>query len=237
LRLTEAGDRLMLLLFVGYAVLLAGARGWRWTWLVPAVWFALTVASIRHGPLFAVTVAFVVPDVWPHTRWKALLAEHGDSLVAPAPPPVPAAAWVIPAACVVLLAAAAVRVGWAGLDPAEVPVAFAPQVQEFAARPDGRRLYNDANFGGFVVHHAPTLRIFMDDRFEQYGEAWARQYVEAIWQKPERFDAWDARWRFGLALVATGPSRTPLDDFLGRHPDWREVGRLDYAALYRKRTR
>ena len=112
-----------------------------------------------------------------------------------------------------------------------------PAIREWAdtTGPDVR-LYNDANFGGYLIHTLPGRRIFMDDRFEQYGEGWTRRYVECIWHRPEAFDDWDRRWRFGLALVATGPDGpTPLDDHLTRHPGWEEVGRLPQAVLFRRR--
>jgi hypothetical protein len=97
-------------------------------------------------------------------------------------------------------------------------------------------VYNDANFGGYLIYHAPQLKIFMDDRFEQYGEGWTREYVDAIWRHPERFDAWDARWGFGLALVATADTPTPLDQHLAARPDrWEEVARQPAAVLYRRR--
>ena len=126
--------------------------------------------------------------------------------------------------------------GWARLDPEVHPTAFNPAVAEWAGTtgPDAQ-LYNDANFGGHLLWHFPGRRIFMDDRFEQYGEAWTRDYVDAIWHHPERFDEWDRRWHFGLALVATDPVPTPLDRFLAGKPGWVEVARQPNAVLFRRR--
>ena len=52
----------------------------RVTWLIPLVWFVLTLKGIRQGPLFVIIAAVAIADLWPHTVWYRLLKKYGESL-------------------------------------------------------------------------------------------------------------------------------------------------------------
>ena len=54
----------------------------RVSWLIPLVWFVLSFKGIRQGPLFAITAAVAIADLWPHTVWHRLLVKHGDGSLA-----------------------------------------------------------------------------------------------------------------------------------------------------------
>lgn len=232
-----------------YAFVLAGTlpRFPRVTWLLPLVWLALTLKGIRQGPLFAVVAGVVLADVWPHTVWFRLLKKSGDTLARE-----PAAdgdagpgwrAWVLPAA--VVLAAVGVQAagvaipvvgrGWAGAGPDAFPVDLTEPIRAaYAAAGPDARLYNDANFGGYLLYHFPGRKIFMDDRCELYGDDWLRDYVEVVWSHPDRIETWADRYGFGLALVASppGPDAQPLDAYLAASPRWKLVAAGEQAKLY-----
>src|SRR5439155_6451478 len=53
----------------------------RVTWLIPLVWFVLTLNGIRQVPLFVASAVVVLADLWPHTLCHRVLLKHGDSLV------------------------------------------------------------------------------------------------------------------------------------------------------------
>lgn len=237
-----------------YLALLAGtfpARP-RVTWLIPLVWLALAVKGIRHGPLFAVTAAVAVADLWPHTVWHRLLKQHGDGSLARDPDPSPRP-WVrpmlVPAAAVLLalglqvgrVHVPVVGAGWARLDPEVVPTDLTADLSAYAAAvPPGTPIFNDANLGGYLIYHQPTLKVFMDDRFELYGDDWVRAYADALAAPPDEagrvFEGWAADYGFEKAVVVvTRPDgeTPPLVQYLTAHPErWREVARGRRAAVF-----
>lgn len=230
-----------------YLFLLAGT--WplrpRVTWLLPLVWLVLTVKGIRQGPLFVVTAALAIPDLWPHTAWCRLLRKYGDSLIVD-PATIPPLGWhgvVLPVLAV--LAALGLQLGrvvvpvvghgWARFSPAYVPVELTEPIRAYARSIGPRaRIFNDANLGGYLIYHLPEVKIFMDDRFELYGESWTKDYVDAYWHHPERIDEWADRYGLEMALVVTQAEPTPMDRYLSASPRWVEVGRTECAALFRR---
>ncbi|HJZ55225.1 MAG TPA: hypothetical protein VKE74_09715, partial [Gemmataceae bacterium] len=239
-----------------YLVLLAGTlpKLPRVSWLIPLAWFVLSFKGIRQGPLFAITAAVAIPDLWPHTIWHRLLKKHGDGSLArdPDPDPRPGFAWaIIPALVVALCVTLQVRGveapvvgrGWARLDPEFVPTDLTPELTAYAERvPPGTRVFNDANLGGYLIYHTPTLKIFMDDRCELYGDAWIREYSDTLGLPPEElgpvFERWADDFRFDRAVVMTKPEgeeKPSLERYLLDHPDrWREVARGKRAAVFER---
>ncbi len=229
-----------------YAFVLAGVnpRNWRLVWLLPAVWFLLTLKGIRQGPLFAVTAAVVIADAWSSTRWYALVKKHGDTLATEPSESPRGWGWLAMPAALLLVGlgiqanganAPFVGRGWATLDKRAWPVELTEPLQKYAASvPAGTRIFNDANFGGFVLYHAPTLKIFMDDRFELYGDAWIRDYVDVVYTHPERFDDWAKEYGFEVALLAVEPEPTALEKYLSASRTWEEVARCDRGVMFRK---
>ncbi|MBX9622270.1 MAG: hypothetical protein K2X82_00495, partial [Gemmataceae bacterium] len=224
----------------------------RVTWLIPLVWLALSIKGIRNGPLFAVTAAVALADVWPHTVWHRFLKTHGDGSLARDPDPTPRP-WLrpmlVPAAAVLLalgLQVGRVRVpvvgaGWARLDPAVVPTDLTAELAAYAATvPPGTPVFNDANLGGYLIYHLPGLKVFMDDRFELCGDDWLRSYAAAISAPPDEagrvFEGWAAEYRFDRAVVVVTPQDgrpPPLAQYLESHPErWREVARGRRAAVF-----
>src|SRR5262249_11285615 len=160
------GDREVVLLALVYVVALAGTwprrpphpplspddggegrvRGPRVCWLIPLVWLVLAVKSIRHGPLFAITAALALADLFPFTRSPQCLARHSAYLYVPpsaasqkARPRLAPAWFTLPLGLLVLslgLQAAGVAVPvvgrhWAVLNPQYWPVEMHPQLQAY----------------------------------------------------------------------------------------------------------
>jgi hypothetical protein len=233
---------------VGFAVfyafaLLGTLPQWpRVSWLLPLAWFALSLKGIRQGPLFVVVGAVMLADLWPHTLWHRLLKKHGDSL-ARDPEAAPRCwGWAAVAVAFALIvfavqltgvAAPVVGRGWAKLSPHYIPVELADDLRTATA---GHRLFNDANLGGFVIYHAPGVPVFMDDRFELYGDPWIREYVAVVYDHPERFNGWADEYKFDLALVASlpGDERLPLEKYLSESPRWVVLSRCERGVLFRR---
>jgi len=152
--------------------------------------------------------------------------------------------WLLPAAvpalvviAALLLQAGGVRVpvvgrGWARHDPQQWPVGLLPQLKAIEqANAPATRVFNDLPLGGFLIFHAPRLRVFIDDRCALYGAGLLRAYDHARRLAPERIDQWQRRYGFRYALVETN---TPFDRYLGMHGRWRLVVRTDSGALYER---
>jgi hypothetical protein len=86
LTLLQQGDAasfatITLLLCLGsfYCAPLAGSdrKDQRATWLIPLVWFFLSLARIRHAPIFAVMTVVAVADIFSHCRWVRSLEDRG----------------------------------------------------------------------------------------------------------------------------------------------------------------
>jgi hypothetical protein len=236
-----------------YLVVLAGALpAVRVSWLIPLVWFALSFKGIRQGPLFAIVAAVAVADIWPHTIWHRLLVKFGDGTMATNSPPVePAGAawWALPAlavAAALLLQIGGRTVpvighGWVRLDPNFVPVDMNAFVQKEIDRPEVR-LFNDANLGGYLIYHAPHVKIFMDDRCELYGDEWIKHYSDTLGLPPEElgqeFERWADLYQFTHAFIQTNPpekEKSSIERYLTGHPDkWREVARGTRAVVFER---
>jgi hypothetical protein len=239
---------MVLLLGVVYAAALVGVlpKRPRVTWLIPLVWLGLTFTSIRHGPLFAVVAALALADMYPHIRWVSWLARRGSMAfrLRPAPP----AAWdVRPAAVPLALVTAAVLLqlagvacpvlgrGWATPDPRSSPLALLPAIKDgVAARPEGRPIFNDMLFGGFLIYYAPEMRVFIDDRCELYGDRRLEDFADAQEHHPERIEKWADEYRFDRALVLPGSG---FDRYLSDADGWRRVDGAANAVLYRRVAR
>lgn len=244
LRLDNIEDWGVVLCAVLYFAVLAGTLPRRptITALLPIVWLMLSCSRIRHGPLFAVVATLSIAELIPHCRWMHWLAEHGSDFCRLLPRP---AANFMGSALVPALAVATSMIlhatqvplpvigsGWARLSPENFPTELVAELQRFAGENrDGTPIFNDLDFGGFVIYFAPTLRVFIDDRCELYGEDRLRQYDEARTRHPERIDEWQERYGFQLALTHTG---SPFDQYLAKSDRWREWMRTTSAVLYRR---
>ena len=254
LKLGSTEGMLVTGLGVGYLLLYAGTLPRpRPTGLIPLVWLALSFDSIRQGPLFAVSAAVAVADFWPHTIWHRLLIRYGDTLVnEPRPTGLDPRTMALPAlavAAAVGLQAAGVSAplvgrGWVALDPAVVPVDLTDAVRAYQREAGpGARMFNDVNLGGYLIYHAPGLKIYGDDRFELCGDEWLREYYRFLYDHPERIDELADRYHFDRALVTVGREKPEkLEQYLQTartadgSPRWVETARGKRAALFARRT-
>jgi hypothetical protein len=229
-----------------YAVMFAGTlpRIPRVTWILPFIWFLLSVQSIRQGPLFAVIAAMAIVDFWPETIWYRLLQKYGDSLALDVAPRSRTWGWTAIPICVLIavltmqrldVKAPIVGTGWADLGPDLQPIQLREKLREYArTTPPGTAIYNDANLGGFVIYYAPQLKVYMDDRFELYGDAFLRDYVKLCNNDPQRIEDLADQYRFDMAFIVVEPDRLKLDIYLSTSPRWVEVARCKTGALYRR---
>jgi len=183
------------------------------------------------------------------------LKKYGDGSLArdPESPPRREFAWAaVPALAVLValtlqlnrVAVPLVGHGWARLDPEFIPTDLTAEMQGYAASvPPGTHIFNDANLGGYLIYHTPSLKIFMDDRCELYGDDEIRYYSDTLGMPPEqlgpRFEEWAARLHFDRAVVMTQPEpgkeKPPLERYLLGSPErWREVARGKRAVIFER---
>ncbi|VTS06411.1 Uncharacterized protein OS=Smithella sp. SCADC GN=ER57_03855 PE=4 SV=1 [Tuwongella immobilis] len=217
------------------------------SWVIPLVWFALTIKSIRQGPLFASMGILAMADFLPWTHWYARLKTAGPWFIrpddAPPIPPMGWRVWVIPGLFVALCAGlqmAKVPVpvigsGWI-VEPSGVyPVEMLPQLKELNDRsPDGTPIFNDSDFGGYLSYHLPRLRIFMDDRYELCGDEWLENYAQMLFKEPERFDGYANQWPFQHAII---DRKGKLRKYLDQHANWEIVQESDCAAWFTRKAK
>ncbi len=213
----------------------------RITWLIPLIWFALSCTRVRHAPLFAVTAAIAMADIFPHIRWAKWLSQKGSAICrigpfGPSNRKRSALPWLMPLAVVVVMIAYRTTSptnplagsGWAKLDPQHWPIELMPALQDYEkSHPVGTPIFNDMLFGGFLIYFAPDLRVFIDDRCELYGDDRLIAYVHA---QPSRFEDWVKRYGFDMALVKSGP----LHRYLNKAGEWSVVKQTAGATLYRR---
>jgi hypothetical protein len=220
----------------------------RVTWLLPLFWLGLSFSSIRHGPLFCATALVALADLMPETVWFRLLKKYGDTF-AREPSAVPSSlgwrCWAISVAAIaltLLLQVSRIPVpvighGWARFDLKMVPDDMRETLQDYArTRPDGFPIFNDANLGGYLIFFTPSLKVFMDDRCELYGDEGMTDYVDLANDHPERINEWAAKAPFDRALVQCDTEREPaaMDRYLRTSERWKEVMRGQKAVLYER---
>lgn len=89
-------------------------------------------------------------------------------------------------------------------------------------------LFNNYNWGGYIVWELPQYPVFVDGRTDLYGDELLREYLAAIfanagWQ--ETLDKYDIK----LVLIETA---APLARDLRLEPGWEQVYRDDMASIF-----
>lgn len=216
-----------------YFVVYLGAadRRWRATSLLSLVWLILMFQRVRHAPLFASAALLALPELLPHCRAVAWLAQRridvcGGPAVSAQPPRF---LWVIPLAFLSITAGTYQLSGHDLSGPRLGPWPFELKGSiEASSREVGKGapVINDMALGGFLAHEFPDLRIFADDRCELYGDDFLRE-----WFRGDRawYAGWVARYDIKLAVAEHG---TTLDDYLRATPAWREVSSVPSATLF-----
>ena len=235
-----------------YAVVLARVRGpLRVTWLLPVVWFVLGCERVRHAPLFAVTAALALADILPRTAWAARLAARSDWFRPEVI--VRRGGWrtMLPGIGVVLVVflttagfwrarpvgerAAAPAGAWARFPRREWPTALVPDLHREAAGMTDIPIFNEYEFGGFLVYFAPEYRPFVDDRCEVFGGPWLAAFAAANAGEPgPAIRAWEREYgKWSLALVRPGSG---FDRYYGGNAGWDRIDGCPAGTLYRRRV-
>lgn len=209
---------------------------------VPAIWFILTLSRIRHAPLFAIVSAIALTEIIPNVRWfyraerKGLVNSRIRSMNFIGKPR------LFPIYVVILLVFSfitGVHIKqlkapisdpiWAKLDVERWPVELLPELRAYEKwRPKGTPIFNDFEYGGYLMYFTPKLRVFIDDRCELYGDKFLFDYVHPDF---DRFSDYINRYDLGVALVR---SSSKYANYFEKMPDWKEVNHTGTAVLFKK---
>ena len=123
--------------------------------------------------------------------------------------------------------------GWARFDRTYWPVELLPQLESLdRSSPEGTPIFNDLNLGGFLIYHAPRLRVFIDDRCSLYGADYLKSYDHTRRENPAEIDRWQPKYGFRYALVE---SDGKFDNYLAESALWTPLTRTSTATLYQHR--
>jgi hypothetical protein len=201
----------------------AKARMSRYELVHSLVWLHLSLASVRHAPLFGLAVASglarVLDGVVASTRIESepLAAEASRDLSWSFWPAVAAVGlWVA------LLGGAV----FGRFDPDHWPLSALPSLNR---QPSDARLFHDQEWGGLVASECrPPRRSFIDDRFELFGKEEVLRYLNAMQGGPD----WDLlRDRYGISLVWVRPA-SGLTRRLRQDPAWKVVHSDEVSVLF-----
>ncbi len=133
------------------------------------------------------------------------------------------------------LLAAGLRVPVIGLGVARLPEArySSAVIAHLRAHPPAGRILNDLDYGGFLIHRLPTVPVFVDDRFELYGETFLEEYRSAVLAPERNAAALLDRWRIDTVIMQ---SRLPLCGWLAARGEWEESHRDRVVTVYRRRA-
>jgi hypothetical protein len=239
---TNTVGQVVLAVGVAYVLILSGVspKRWRVTWLLPAVWLVLSILSVRYGSIFCLVALVVIADLLPESIWYDWLRRYGNTMIREYRSQ-PLSRWsyavVASPTLIVLIQALNISVpvvgrNWAGPPPNSVPVQLIPTMREYAEQNPGRAIFNDANWGGFSLYYGRGLKIFMDDRFELYGDDWMFQYWDMIHEDATPLGEWLAKGNCDFAVVQ---AKTKAEEYF-RVKGWRLVAEDQQAgaAIYRR---
>ncbi|MCB8965716.1 MAG: hypothetical protein H6660_02385 [Ardenticatenaceae bacterium] len=210
---------------------LAGRRADFTELTLVALFAYMSLLAVRNIPLFALVNAPVIVRVGTQAwaRWRGQGKEWSSSQKGLAL----AVNWLL---LLFVLLVALVRFADAAsitTNEAEqaqtLPVGAIAYLQE--AQPAGP-LFNDYNWGGYLIWRLPQYPVFVDGRTDLYDDDFLRDYllIDAAgngWQ--ERLDA------YGVRLAVISPY-SALAQALAQEPDWQEVYADDMALVFARQA-
>jgi hypothetical protein len=110
-----------------------------------------------------------------------------------------------------------------------LPVGAVEYLQEHGVR---GRLFNSYDWGGYLIHSLPDVKVFVDGRSDLYGDFLVDPYLRIAEAQPGWAEQLD-RYEIETALVTrTGG----LANILARDAAWRWAYSDDVAIVFERRT-
>jgi len=205
-------------------------------WAFPLVWLLLAFTKIRHAPIFAVTAAVALPDLFQVSRFRKWLDERWQietfRIRANVMKGSLNGGFGLTAALAMLLLLIGLvfqgsgvnlpilGTGWVSPPADRWPEAVRPVIFSFSERaPDGTPIFNELFFGGYLAFQAPRLRTFIDDRCELAKDRGLSDYVRGM-ADPEIISGWQKKYCFKAALTKPG---SPFDVWFSKAVGWEMI--------------
>jgi hypothetical protein len=187
------------------------------------VWLHLSLASVRHAPLFGLAVAPGLARLL-----DGLFSARTLEAQVPARPEASErSVWPLATATVLGLAVAC-GATLGTFDPKHWPLSALPALD---ALPAETPMFHEQDWGGLISAECrPPRRVFIDDRFELYGKPAVLRYLNALAGGPD----WDEiRDRKSIGIVWVRPDRA-LVRRLESDPAWRVRHRDVGSVLFER---
>jgi hypothetical protein len=203
--------------------------------------FVLLVRPTRIPPVRLLLVLGTLHLTLQHTRQEIVLVVLGALLLAKpigrawarpgATPPLPRGdtkpAMAVLLALAIALAGYRLAVPLKRGDSATVP---ATALLHLPPELSHQRVFNEYSFGGALIHAG--IRPYIDGRSDMYGDAHSLDYFRIARGDVARWQAADARWRFGWTMLSP---RSRLVPVLDADPRWRRAYADGTAAIHIRR--
>ena len=131
--------------------------------------------------------------------------------------------------------AAILAILWLVSGPLAFRAAFSPrtfpvQIMSGAGSEQSGKIFNEMEWGGFLLYEHPEIKIFLDGHADFFGESLVREYVavrqgQAGWENI--LDRYGVDWTLTRSIA-------PINQLLEASPEWELVERDPLSALFRR---
>ncbi len=203
------------------------------TLLALALTTAMAFASIRHVEVMAIFGALVISggvssllrlrlDGPTRDRLAALRLREERS----------GGAIAVAAIVIVWILAVLGLLPRAGFDPGQFPVGAVTALKQDGTVPAGPVFTPDV-WGGYLILEWPQARVFVDGRWDMYGDEFFKRYTDIYLARP----GWsDALVSMGVTLAIL-PHNAPLVEAMGGSPDWVRHRADETSVVFRRREK
>ena len=122
------------------------------------------------------------------------------------------------------------RLPRAGFDPALFPVNAVADLRQSGTVPQGPVFSPDV-WGGYLILEWPQARVFVDGRWDMYGDVFFSRYADIYLARP----GWPAALREAGVTLAILPRAAPLVEAMLASTEWERLRVDETAAVFRRR--
>lgn len=133
-------------------------------------------------------------------------------------------------ACVAALALSGGMPG-TGFDPAQFPVGAVAALKASGTAPEGPVFSADV-WGGYLILEWPQARVYVDGRWDMYGDAFFMRYADIYLARP----GWQEGLREAGVTLAILPRDAPLAEAMRGSVEWESQSVDGPAEVFRART-
>ena len=119
----------------------------------------------------------------------------------------------------------------AGFDPSHFPVGVVATLEREGAAPSGPVFTPDI-WGGYLILEWPEARVFVDGRWDMYGDEFFRQYADIYLARP----GWSEALAAAGVTLAILPRDAPLVEPMRASADWARRNEDEAAVVFERRA-